>query len=163
MLFFFKDFLKYSEITLFVRIASLPPLKITAFPDLKHKVATSEVTFGLDSYITPITPIGTVYLLIAIPLGLFHFDIILNIHKKNNVTKFIKCSSSLKFCLIASGEFDIYAATARAKEWDIAAGHAIAEHAGAILTTFTGRKITYGKKNFTNPTMILKRSNNLLK
>jgi 3'(2'), 5'-bisphosphate nucleotidase len=90
-------------------------------------------------------------------------DIILNIHKKNNVTKFIKCSSSLKFCLIASGEFDIYAATARAKEWDIAAGHAIAEHAGAILTTFTGRKITYGKKNFLNPSMILKRSNNLLK
>ena len=79
------------------------------------------------------------------------------------VTKFIKCSSSLKFCLIASGEFDIYAATARAKEWDIAAGHAIAEHAGAILTTFNGRKITYGKKNFSNPSMILKRSNNLLK
>ena len=90
-------------------------------------------------------------------------DIILNIHKKNKVTKFIKCSSSLKFCLIASGEFDIYAATSRAKEWDIAAGHAIAEHAGAILTTFNGRKITYGKKDFTNPTMILKRSNNLMK
>jgi len=90
-------------------------------------------------------------------------DIILNIHKKNNVTKFVKCSSSLKFCLIAAGEFDIYAARARAKEWDIAAGHAIAEHAGAILTTFTGRKITYGKNNFANPAMILKRSNNLLK
>ena len=90
-------------------------------------------------------------------------DIILNIHKKNNVTKFVKCSSSLKFCLIAAGEFDIYAARARAKEWDIAAGHAIAEHAGAILTTFTGRKITYGKKNFANPAMILKRTNNLLK
>ena len=64
---------------------------------------------------------------------------------------------------MAAGEFDIYAATARAKEWDIAAGHAIAEHAGAILRTFNGRKITYGKKNFSNPSMILKRSNNLLK
>ncbi len=90
-------------------------------------------------------------------------DIILKIHKKNNVTKFIKCSSSLKFCLIASGEFDIYAATARAKEWDIAAGHAIAEHAGAILTTFSGKKITYGKKDFANPALLLKRSNNLMK
>jgi len=90
-------------------------------------------------------------------------DIILNIHKKHNVTKFIKCSSSLKFCLIAAGEFDIYVARARAKEWDIAAGHAIAEHAGAILTTFTGRKITYGKKNFQNPSIILRRSVNLLK
>ena len=90
-------------------------------------------------------------------------DIILKIHKKNNVTKFIKCSSSLKFCLIASGEFDIYAATARAKEWDIAAGHAIAEHAGAILTTFSGKKIIYGKKDFVNPALLLKRSNNLMK
>ncbi len=90
-------------------------------------------------------------------------DIILNIHRKYNVTKFIKCSSSLKFCLIAAGEFDIYAARARAKEWDIAAGHAIAEHAGAILTTFSGKKINYGKKDFANPAMILKRSKNLLK
>ena len=90
-------------------------------------------------------------------------DIILNIHRKYNVTKFIKCSSSLKFCLIAAGEFDIYAARARAKEWDIAAGHAIAEQAGAILTTFSGKKINYGKKDFANPAMILKRSKNLLK
>jgi 3'(2'), 5'-bisphosphate nucleotidase len=90
-------------------------------------------------------------------------DIILNIHKKNNVTKFVKCSSSLKFCLIAAGEFDIYAARARAKEWDIAAGHAIAEHAGAILTTFSGKKITYGKKDFANPALLLKRANNLMK
>ena len=89
-------------------------------------------------------------------------DIILNIHKKYNVTKFTKCSSSLKFCLIASGEFDIYAARARAKEWDIAAGHAIAEHAGAMLTTFSGKKIIYGKKNFANPALILRRSSNLL-
>jgi 3'(2'), 5'-bisphosphate nucleotidase len=64
---------------------------------------------------------------------------------------------------VAAGEFDIYAARARAKEWDIAAGHAIAEHAGAILTTFTGRKIIYGKKDFKNPTMLLRRSYNLLK
>jgi 3'(2'), 5'-bisphosphate nucleotidase len=90
-------------------------------------------------------------------------DIILNIHQKYNVTKFVKCSSSLKFCLIAAGEFDIYAARARAKEWDIAAGHVIAEHAGAILTTFSGKKIVYGKKNFANPALLLKRSNNLLK
>jgi 3'(2'), 5'-bisphosphate nucleotidase len=90
-------------------------------------------------------------------------DIILNIHKKHKVTKFVKCSSSLKFCLIAAGEFDIYAARARAKEWDIAAGHAIAEHAGAVLTTFSKKKIVYGKKDFANPSLLLKRSNNLMK
>ena len=60
-------------------IASEPPFKITAFPDLKHKLATSEVTFGLLSYITPITPIGIDTLLIVNPLDLFHFSRILSI------------------------------------------------------------------------------------
>jgi 3'(2'), 5'-bisphosphate nucleotidase len=101
--------------------------------------------------------------ILALSNSLIPSDIILNIHQKYNVTKFVKCSSSLKFCLIAAGEFDIYVARTRAKEWDIAAGHAIAEHAGAILTTFSGKKIIYGKKNFANPTLLLKRSNNLLK
>ena len=59
---------------LFVFIASEPPFKITALPDLKHKLATSDVTFGLLSYITPMTPIGTDTLLIFSPLGLLHFS-----------------------------------------------------------------------------------------
>jgi len=65
--------------------------------------------------------------------------------------------SSLKFCVIASGEFDFYAAEPRACEWDIAAGHAILEHAGGIITDFDGNKINYGKKEFKNPSLILKR------
>ena len=43
--------------------------------------------------------------------------------------------SSYKFCVIATGEFDFYAAKERAYEWDYAAGHAVAENAGAIITT----------------------------
>jgi len=66
-----------------------------------------------------------------------------------------KCSSSLKFCLIAAGEYDIYAARSRAKEWDVAAGHIIAENAGATLRTFSGKIVNYGKKKFYNPSMIL--------
>ena len=38
--------------------------------------------------------------------------------------------SSLKFCVVAAGEFDMYVAEPRACEWDIAAGHAILIHAG---------------------------------
>jgi hypothetical protein len=45
------------------------PFRITALPDLKHKLATSDVTLGLLSKITPITPIGIVTLLIFNPLG----------------------------------------------------------------------------------------------
>ena len=69
--------------------------------------------------------------------------------------------SSLKFCVIATGEFDFYAAEARAHEWDIAAGHAILEHAGGIVTDFDEREIIYGKKNFKNTSIILRREINL--
>ena len=81
------------------------------------------------------------------------------IYKKYNITNFTRMKSSLKFCVIASGEFDFYAAEPRACEWDIAAGHAILEHAGGIITDFDGNNIDYGKKDFRNPSLILKRGN----
>ena len=48
-------------ISIFVFIASLPPLKITAFPVLKHNPNASIVTLGLASYIIAITPSGTLF------------------------------------------------------------------------------------------------------
>ena len=83
------------------------------------------------------------------------------IHKKLGVTEYVKMKSSLKFCVIASGEFDGYVAEPRACEWDIAAGHAILENAGGIITDFDGNEITYGKKGFKNTSLIIKRSNSL--
>ena len=83
------------------------------------------------------------------------------IHKKLSVTEYVRMKSSLKFCVIATGEFDGYVAEPRACEWDIAAGHAILENAGGILTDFEGNKIMYGKENFKNPSLIVKRKNNL--
>ena len=88
-------------------------------------------------------------------------DEILDIHKKYKVTKIIKMSSSLKFCTLAAGEADIYAAKARAFEWDIAAGHAVLEHAGGFVTSHTGTKFLYGKENYKNLPIIAKRSSNL--
>ena len=70
---------------------------------------------------------------------------IVEIHKKYNITSYQKMKSSLKFCVIAAGEFDLYAAEPRACEWDIAAGHAILEHAGGKVTNFNGDEILYGK------------------
>ena len=83
------------------------------------------------------------------------------IYKQIGVTEFVRMKSSLKFCVIASGEFDGYVAEARAFEWDIAAGHAILRGAGGTITDFNGNEILYGKENFKNPSLILKRSNNL--
>ena len=84
---------------------------------------------------------------------------ILEIHQKNKINSCQKMKSSLKFCVIAAGEFDLYAAEPRACEWDIAAGHAILVHAGGIVTDFDGNEIYYGKPDFKNPSLILKNKN----
>ena len=81
------------------------------------------------------------------------------IHEKLKVKEFVRMKSSLKFCVIASGEFDGYVAEPRACEWDIAAGHAILKHAGGDVTDFDGNEILYGKKEFKNPSLILKSKN----
>ena len=83
------------------------------------------------------------------------------IHKDMGVTDFVRMKSSLKFCVITAGEYDGYVAEPRAREWDIAAGHSILQNAGGIITDFKGNEILYGKKNFINPSLIVKRSGNL--
>ena len=88
---------------------------------------------------------------------------VLDIYKKYKVSQTTRMSSSLKFCVLAAGEADIYAAKARAFEWDIAAGHAILEHAGGLITTFDEKKFLYGKKNFKNLALLAKRSLSLEK
>lgn len=81
--------------------------------------------------------------------------------KENGMTSYKSMRSSYKFCVIATGEFDIYAARERAYEWDYAAGHAIAEHAGAIITTLDLKKFNYGKTDYKNLSLLIKRANNL--
>ena len=75
-----------------------------------------------------------------------------------NVKEFTRMKSSLKFCVIATGEYDGYVAEPRACEWDIAAGHAILKHSGGSITDFENNEILYGKKDFKNPSIILKSS-----
>ena len=88
-------------------------------------------------------------------------DIILNKLKEFNVTNIVKMASSYKFCVIATGEYDIYAARERANEWDYAAGHAIAQNAGAIIKTLDEKPLLYGKEDYRNPSLLIKRAENL--
>ena len=88
-------------------------------------------------------------------------DIILNKLKEYNVNSIVKMASSYKFCVIATGEYDIYAARERANEWDYAAGHAIAQNAGAIIKTLDEKPFLYGKEDYRNPSLLIKRSKNL--
>ena len=84
--------------------------------------------------------------------------IILDVLKKHRVESFTPMHSSYKFCVIATGEFDFYAAKERAYEWDYAAGHAIAENAGAIITTLDNQPFKYGKSDYKNLSLIIKRN-----
>ena len=88
-------------------------------------------------------------------------NIILNKLKEFNVRSIVKMASSYKFCVIATGEYDVYAASERANEWDYAAGHAIAQNAGAIIKTLDGKPFLYGKEDYKNPSLLIKRSENL--
>ena len=81
------------------------------------------------------------------------------IYKDLGVVENVKMKSSLKFCVVATGEYDGYVAEPRAYEWDIAAGHAILVASGGAITDFDGNEILYGKKGLKNPSIILKSKN----
>ena len=88
-------------------------------------------------------------------------EVIMKKLKEFKVSAVTKVASSYKFCLIADGTCDIYAAKERANEWDYAAGHAVAENAGAIITTLDNKPFLYGKENYKNPSLLMLRSKNL--
>ena len=81
------------------------------------------------------------------------------IYQNIGVVENVRMKSSLKFCVVAAGEYDGYVAEPRAYEWDIAAGHAILIHSGGTITDFDGNEIFYGKKDLKNPSLILKSKN----
>jgi 3'(2'), 5'-bisphosphate nucleotidase len=63
----------------------------------------------------------------------------------------ISIGSSLKFCLLARGEADIYPRPSPTMEWDTAAGHAILLAAGGRMFAPDGTPFRYGKPGFLNP------------
>lgn len=73
------------------------------------------------------------------------------------ITEHRKAGSSLKFCLVASGEADVYPRFGRTMEWDTAAGDAILTAAGGSVVTLDRSLLLYGKRdqptetNFANP------------
>jgi 3'(2'), 5'-bisphosphate nucleotidase len=76
--------------------------------------------------------------------------------KSHNISEIVCAGSSLKFCLIAAGEADVYPRFGPTMEWDTAAGHAILSAAGGKVLTEAGEALAYGKRErgFTNPSFI---------
>ncbi len=68
----------------------------------------------------------------------------------------VSVGSSLKFCILASGEADLYPRFGRTMEWDTAAGDAVLRAAGGRTVTQDGRPLRYGKADngFANPPFV---------
>ncbi len=72
-----------------------------------------------------------------------------------DVADFKSAGSSLKFCLVATGEADLYPRLGRTMEWDTAAGDAVLRAAGGVVVRFDDHTpLEYGKSGFENPFFI---------
>ncbi len=76
--------------------------------------------------------------------------------KTCRIASTITAGSSLKFCLLACGEADLYPRLGRTMEWDTAAGQAVLEAAGGSVVTLDGKPLLYGKRarGLDNPSFV---------
>jgi 3'(2'), 5'-bisphosphate nucleotidase len=74
----------------------------------------------------------------------------------HDVANLVAAGSSVKFCLLATGEADLYPRHGTTMEWDTAAGQAVLEAAGGSVRTFRGEPLIYGKSReaFVNPAFV---------
>jgi 3'(2'), 5'-bisphosphate nucleotidase len=86
-----------------------------------------------------------------------HMDANTSAHLQTcKVKSLTSAGSSLKFCLVAMGEADLYPRFGRTMEWDTAAGQAVLEAAGGKVCNVDGSPLMYGKveRGFDNPAFI---------
>jgi 3'(2'), 5'-bisphosphate nucleotidase len=74
--------------------------------------------------------------------------------RKVELADLISVGSSLKFCLVATGEADLYPRLGPTMEWDTAAGHAVLSAAGGTVVHLDGAPFRYGKTDYRNPPFI---------
>jgi 3'(2'), 5'-bisphosphate nucleotidase len=67
--------------------------------------------------------------------------------RQRPVAQLQRAGSSLKFCLIARGDADVYPRICPTMEWDTAAGHAILNAAGGCVLGLDGSPLRYGKRD----------------
>ncbi len=69
---------------------------------------------------------------------------------------FLSKGSSLKFCLVAEGQANLYPRFAPTMEWDTAAGHAICTAVGLkVIQAENGKALHYNKENLLNPYFVV--------
>jgi 3'-phosphoadenosine 5'-phosphosulfate (PAPS) 3'-phosphatase len=87
---------------------------------------------------------------------------------RHTVAAYRPAGSSLKFCLLAAGEADLYPRFGRTMEWDTAAGDAVLRAAGGVVRRADGAPFVYGKRgqsgdaDFANPHFVAASSPSIL-
>ncbi len=94
---------------------------------------------------------------IKIVVSRSHLDsFTVNLLKKiTNEHSTLKVGSSIKFCLVAEGEADLYLRKGNTMEWDTAAGSAIIKTSHSKIYDFSLKELQYGKKDFRNSSFIV--------
>jgi 3'(2'), 5'-bisphosphate nucleotidase len=83
-------------------------------------------------------------------------DFISSIDTKGKAIEIVSKGSSLKLCMVAEGNADIYPRLGPTMEWDTAAGHAIVKFAGKEVYQFENKKpLIYNKENLLNPWFVV--------
>ena len=107
-------------------------------------------TKGAQTRLSVSTPDNTALMVVA---SKSHRDAATDAYINQYVVKETKgAGSSLKFCLVATGEADFYPRLGRTMEWDTAAGHAVVRGAGGDVLRFDDHTpLQYGKPGYENP------------
>lgn len=75
-----------------------------------------------------------------------------NLKQTGIEVEIVSIGSSLKFCLVAEGNADVYPRYAPTMEWDTAAGQAICNAVGfEVISKETNKQLMYNKENLLNP------------
>lgn len=84
-------------------------------------------------------------------------DYVAEMQNNYDSVEFVATGSSLKFCILADGKADVYPRLGPTMEWDTAAGHIVAQEAGAEVLVFdTQLPLTYNREHLLNPYFIVK-------
>lgn len=79
-------------------------------------------------------------------------DFVDSLKSEGNDVEIVSKGSSLKFCLVAEGNADVYPRFAPTMEWDTAAGQAICNSVGVeVISNETNKSLLYNKENLLNP------------
>ncbi len=115
--------------------------------------ALDKVVVGTTKVISVTSPDNTALMVVA---SKSHRDAATDDYIAKYAVKDMKSAgSSLKFCLVATGEADIYPRLGRTMEWDTAAGDAVLRGAGGQVVRFDDHTpLAYGKKGWDNPFFI---------